>query len=263
MILDRYIGNWDKISLNFTPHTPMVFYKKQQQHLCFLLIRPEVASWLGATFTNSNAAKTTNQLRQQGIAGLNNIKFEAIRAIPRPWDREGWVQPVQAEVLIPDQVPLEYISKIVFVSKASLMYAERLCKGLAHPPFSVDSQVFANFEFRMSKWKVDFSHVTELILTDSKIDKNVVQSSYIHKNKFSKAICNTVTALVSVQTAAGTKAEIRWHPIGISESIKFETSNRYFHWSDIELNGLSNGVYTVEYILNDQRWAAIDFEVLS
>ena len=35
--LDRYHGNWDKVSLNFTPYTPMAYHRKRAQHLCFLL----------------------------------------------------------------------------------------------------------------------------------------------------------------------------------------------------------------------------------
>lgn len=259
--LDRHIGNWDKISLNLTPHTPMVYHKKQQQHLCFLIIRPEVAAWQGVVFTDSNAANTTNQMRGGGIAGLNNITFEAIRAIPRPWDRAGWVRPVQAEVLIPDQIPLEYISKVVFVSKASLMYTERLCKGLVHPPFSVNSQVFADFEFRISKWKVDFSHVTDLIITDSKIDENVIHLPHAQKNKFSKKESDRVTAIASVQANTGTKAEVRWLPINLVETTTFDTSDHYFHWPHLETKKLPNGVYSVEYLLNGLHWAATDFEI--
>src|SRR5579884_212127 len=95
--LDRYKGNWDKVSLSLTPHTPMIFHRKKEQHLCFLLVSLEVATWLGVEFTDTNAARTTNYHRGQGLSGLNYIKFDVIRATPRPWDREGWVYPVQAE----------------------------------------------------------------------------------------------------------------------------------------------------------------------
>lgn len=40
--LDRYNGNWDKVPLNLTPHTPMVYGKKRKEHLCFFIINYEV-----------------------------------------------------------------------------------------------------------------------------------------------------------------------------------------------------------------------------
>ena len=43
--LDRRIGNWDKVSLNLTPYTPMAYNRKKEQHLCFLVIKHEVATW--------------------------------------------------------------------------------------------------------------------------------------------------------------------------------------------------------------------------
>lgn len=137
--LDRYRGNWDKVSLNLTSHTPMVYHRKREQHLCFFVIRPEVATWSGVAFTDTNAASNAYQ-RGEGLAGLNNIKFASIRSIPRPGDRDGWVQPVQAEVLVRDRIPLEYISHIAFVSKASMSYGEKLCGLHSHPPYMLISK---------------------------------------------------------------------------------------------------------------------------
>jgi hypothetical protein len=42
--LDRQRGNWDKVCLNFTPYTPMAYYKKREHHLCFLSIQIQVAN---------------------------------------------------------------------------------------------------------------------------------------------------------------------------------------------------------------------------
>ena len=42
--LDRNLGNWDKISLNFRPHTPISYRKKREKHLVFIEIEPEVAA---------------------------------------------------------------------------------------------------------------------------------------------------------------------------------------------------------------------------
>src|SRR5260370_14339668 len=114
--LDRTIGNWDKVSLSLTPHTPMAYRRKGKVHFCFFIVHPEVATWLGVVFTDSNAAGTTNQLRGKGLTGLNNIKFDFIRSTSRPGDREGWKRHVQAEVLVPDRIPFTYVSEVAFVS---------------------------------------------------------------------------------------------------------------------------------------------------
>lgn len=49
--LDRQNSNWDKVSLSLTPYLPMTYSIKRKQHLCYLLIRPDVATWSGIVFT--------------------------------------------------------------------------------------------------------------------------------------------------------------------------------------------------------------------
>ncbi len=95
--LDHYHGNWDKVSLSLTPHTPMAYNRKRAQHLCFFLIKPEVGTWLDVVFTDSNAARNDHK-RGLGLIGLNNIQFNIIRAIP--FSVNEWHRFVQAEVLI-------------------------------------------------------------------------------------------------------------------------------------------------------------------
>lgn len=266
--LDQYQGNWDKVSLNLTSHTPMAYHRKREQHLCFFVIHPEVAAWSGAVFTDANAARN-DHIRAEGLAGLNNIKFEHIRSNPRPWDRDGWHRFVQAEVLIPDRVPFEYVAKVVFVSNASMKYAERLCGSQSHPPFSVDWKLFADFS-RSLQWTVDFPHLVELILTDTKIDENVVHLTHIHKNEFSKSNGGSVTLVALVNAMAGTEARVLLHPINVTgttkdmiETTEFEKSARYYHWHSISLAELPEGVYSVEYYLNSLCWASTDFKVSS
>jgi len=43
--LDRELGNWDKVSLNFTPHTPMAYHIKKEKHLVFIEIDISVATF--------------------------------------------------------------------------------------------------------------------------------------------------------------------------------------------------------------------------
>lgn len=86
--LDQYQGNWDKVALNLTPYTPMIYHRKREQHLCFFVIYPKVAALSGVVFTDTNATRN-DHLRGEGLVGLNNINFEAIHSTPRPGDREG------------------------------------------------------------------------------------------------------------------------------------------------------------------------------
>ncbi|WP_376795594.1 DarT ssDNA thymidine ADP-ribosyltransferase family protein [Thermogemmatispora sp.] len=48
-------NNWDKVSLSFTPYTPMAYHVKRRRHLCYLCISPEVAALQGVIFTDTNA----------------------------------------------------------------------------------------------------------------------------------------------------------------------------------------------------------------
>ena len=169
------------------------------------------------------------------MAGVYNIQFASIRSLPRPWDREGWVRPVQAEVLVLDRIPLQYISHIAVVSNASMNYSEKLCGLYPHPTFMVDRQLFADFSVS-SKWTVDFPHVLELILTDTNIEENVVDLSYTQKNKFSKSD-DRATLVTKIRAMAGTKvkvlhrsAKIRDSRQVIDETDEFAVSSEYYHW---------------------------------
>jgi hypothetical protein len=256
--LDRSRGNWNKVSLSLTPHTPMIYHLKREQHLCFLVVDSSVATWSGVVFTDSNAA-STNHRRGEGIIGLNNINFNAIRSLPRPGDREGWVIPVQAEVLVPDTIPFEFISKIGFISKASMAHVERLCGSQSK--FSVDRRLFLDSHSPFQKIP-NFPYVVDLVLTDATVDENNVDLSYNHKRNYSRNHSNRVTVIASVRTQLGTKAEVRWLPNGVTETIQFDRGDLYKHWPHISLSDLPNGECSVEYYLNNQCWASADFEVL-
>lgn len=244
----------------------MVYRRKREQHLCFLVIRPEIATWSGVVFTDTNAA-SNDHLRGEGLAGLNNINFAAIRSNPpRPWDQNGWKRPVQAEILVPDRIPLQYISHIAFVSKASMNYSEKLCDLYPHPTFLIDRQLFADFSVS-SKWTVDFPHVLELILTDTNIEENVVNLSYVQKNIFSKS-GNHATLVSYVRAMAGTKVKVLLRPANMKnvgktiDTDEFAVSSEYYHWFSIPLEGLSYGLYILEYYLGDICWASTAFEVV-
>lgn len=263
--LDRYRGNWDKVSLNLTPYTPMAYHRKKQQHLCFLVISPKVAAWSGVVFTDTNATSNDHR-RGEGVGGLDFIKFEIIRSTAHP-DKHDWKRYVQAEVLVPDRIPFEYVSEIHFVSKASMAHAEQLCSLFPHPRFMVNERLFSDSP-RSSQGTIGFPYVIELILTDAKIDKNMVYFSYNHKNRFSKS-SDLATLVAKVKAMAGTQARVLLHPTNIVgtladiiETTEFEKSEQYYHWHQISLKELSHGLYKVEYYLNEICWASTDFEVI-
>ena len=109
--LDRQLGNWDKVHLYFCPHTPMAYRKQQEKHICYLKIDPKIALIKGVIFTDTNATRTRNKhQRAEGIEGVNLIDFNIIKLTlqkgPQPWDAR-WHKKVQAEVLIPDEIPLK------------------------------------------------------------------------------------------------------------------------------------------------------------
>ena len=126
--LDRTRSNWDKVSLSFTPYIPMAYNTKRSQHLCFFQINPEVAGWLNVVFTDSNATKN-GHIRGLGLRGLNNVQFNVMHV--NPFSVNDWFRFVQAEVLIPNSLPLTFVTEIGFVSSASMNGRATLTGGWA------------------------------------------------------------------------------------------------------------------------------------
>src|SRR5712692_6912280 len=261
--LDRHQSNWDKVSLNFTPHTPMAYNKKRAQHLCFFLINPEVAAWLDVVFTDSNATKNDHK-RGQGLIGLNTVQFNVIHAIP--FSVNDWHRFVQAEVLIPHSIPLPYVTEIGFVSGASMNYAKHLCDSLPCPPFSVIPHIFTDSPKAPSR-AIGFSYVHELILGDTNESKNMVYSTHIKENKFSKRISDKITIAASVRVIAGMRAKISLFDIVTNKERvvideELPRSNEYKHECIISLNDLPAGIYVVKYYLGGVCWDSSSLEVV-
>ena len=137
--LDHWNNNWDKIFLSLTPYTPMAYRLKQNRRVCCLFINPIVTTWKGVEFTDTNATSNDHR-RGTGIQGLNYINFSAIQAKTDTANIEGWFKPVQAEVLVPEYIPFEYIDKIAFKFKKDIVDAQSLCGHQAK--FSEDQVPF-------------------------------------------------------------------------------------------------------------------------
>lgn len=261
--LDRMNGNWNRLSLNLTPHTPMAYRKKPGSHLCFFALKIDIAALAEVVFTNTNAT-AGSQLRTEGLAGLNLVNFPAIRSFPRPGDREGWVRPVQAEVLIPDQVSLDYVLEVAFVSEASLEEGIRLWGPLPHPPFKVAPHYFADVpHVYASRIVLNFAHLLTLLLTDEPIDSSTVRTVRTHRSQFRRQPDGDIIAVAKVRVTTGARSNITWNPGAHSVEGEFERSGEYFQWAKIQESRLPDGHCSVEYRLNGIRWATVAFYLSS
>ena len=259
--LDHSTGNWDKLSLNFTPNTPMAYWKKRQSHLCFFVLELSVASHTGVLFTNTNAAAGT-QDRQSGLEGLGLVDFNAVRSAPHPWDREGWVRPVQAEVLVPTQIPLACVTEVTFVSQASQEEAERLWGPARHPPFRVEPCHFADLP-HLPKPVIGFPYVASVLLTDEIVDQSNYMLPRVHKSAFHRQTNGRITVFVELSALAGTRATFTWNPGGYSDTTEFEQSTEYWHWASIAMESLPDGSCFIDYCLDGIRWTRVCFELES
>jgi ssDNA thymidine ADP-ribosyltransferase, DarT len=256
--LDQQNGNWDKLSLTYTPRTPMAYHKKLQKHLCFCVIDVGAATLPDVVFTDTNATSTIfPHKRDTGIKGLELVNFQAARVRPQPWDKD-WIRAVQAEILIPEALPLAYVREIVFVSEASLQEAERLWGNTAHPTFRVSPQMFSNDPGALT---FNFAFMKQCILTDVEIDENNANQAHVSRVELQRDRTERIFALIASHVTAGTVAETIWSPGNIRSAHTFNTSGNYRHWPRIEAKRLPVGECQVEYRLGGVRWATIPFRM--
>ncbi len=169
--LDKGLGNWNKISLNFTPHTPMAYHKKRETHLIFIEIDLEVASFQDVYFTNCNATRIINgQKRDKGLRGLKHVNFSIINGPAKPWDPD-WKKFVQAEILVPNFIPTDYFKTIYFISEASMELSEKYFKEKKYL-LKIEKSIFED------SGSIQFSYVNNLYISLDKItEENVSQVS--------------------------------------------------------------------------------------
>jgi len=251
--LDRDLDRWGHLALSFTPRTPMAYHRKQQDHLCFFRIKPEVAAIAGVRFTDTNAASyaaTTGE----GLDGLALVNFAAITSRPRPGDRDGWVRPVQAEALIPGQIRLAEVDSVAFVSQASLDEGLRQWGPHPHPDFVVDRGTFADGPGTT----ITYPFIDQVAITDASVDEATGFAGIAHQSVISLA-AGRATIVASVGSASGLVLTTTWRPSGISESETFPTSGVYWYWSSSA--AIARGLAAVEIRLRDVRWVTVPFDV--
>lgn len=148
--LDIRNDNWDKVSLSFTPHTPMSFHRKAKHNsgdkICFFVIDPTIATLEGVEFSDTNAV-STRRIQLPGWLGLMTVNFRMVLAMQKKritWRR--WKRDVQAEVLVPDHVPLSCVKEIAFETDADLELGRQKWGDLEtdDPPFTVAPCLFTN-----------------------------------------------------------------------------------------------------------------------
>lgn len=258
--LDSYHGNWEMVSCNFTPRTPMAYHKKQQHHLCFFVIQIDIAAFNGVFFTDANATANGHE-RAEGLAGIELVNFAAIRSSPRPWDKEGWVRQVQAEVLVPDCIMLDYVIEVTFVSEASLWEAGRLWGLQPHPPFRIEPHHFE--DIRSGNPVLTFPVLLDWLLTNESVDKSNYRIPYSHKSHFIRQPGGRITVLAHIRVLAGTRVYIKWYPGEQVTECLFEKSSGYYLWPSIAMDQLPDGPCSVLCYLNDICWAMLEFELVS
>jgi hypothetical protein len=258
--LDRINGNWDKVALNFTPHTPMAYRKKNQDHLCFFVISTEVAGWEGVVFTDTNAAKLSGpgHQRGEGLSGLNLVNFGMVRCVMN-YNPE-WVKLVQAEALVPNYVPLSCVTKIAFISEASMKLGEYLWGNTSHPDFVIDKAIFTNTPWNMEA-SFGFPMVSNVILTNLNVDRNNVRSISSGRSCFQRQRSSSITAVIRLAVLAGTKARIKWKQ-GLEEVHEFQKPGDKIWWPRVSLDDMPDGKFLLEISLDNSRWATIDLEVV-
>jgi len=257
--LDRYHDNWGMVSCSFTPRTPMAYRRKPKSHLCFFVVQIDVAAFRGVVFTDMNGTANDHR-RAEGMAGIDLVHFDMINSFPHPWDKEGWVRYVQAEILVPPCIMLDYIKEVTFVSQASLQEAERLWGLSPHPPFRVDP---SHFEDVPGSSVLNFPVLFEWLLTDESIDTSNARLPHTHKSHFIRLSEGVITALARCRVMTGTRASMEWNPGRHVTEYEFTNSNVFWYWHRFRLDHLPDGTCSATFYLNNIRWSTLEFELVS
>lgn len=251
--LDRYNDNWDKVALSFTPYTPMAYHRKRQVHLCFFVLDPGVAALPGVWFTDTNATASDHR-RAQGLDGLLLVNFDAIRATPRPWDRDGWHRPVQAEVLVPDRIPLRYVRELLFPTKASLVLGQQLWGRSAPFPFRVERSCFSDVPDSLA---LEFPNAEHVEVVVRRRDGSTTRST----SRLRRATDSHVLVRAEIEAFPGLRTKVICSPGGCTRKREFHSRESRVDIHLIDVEELPDGACTISYYLDDICWARFEFEV--
>lgn len=249
--------NHTKLSL--TPQTQMGYWRKREVHLCFFVISTEVAGLEDVIFTNSNSASGDYQ-SCTGLAGLDLINFEMVKIPYRAGD-PFWHKYHQAEVHIPHQIPMEYVSKVAFLSEASLQVGEHKWGARPHPEFVVNILTFQDQPDPLNQ-TIEYQHISNVILTDEIVNSTNYHEMNEHKTTFSRTAHSRITAIVKLHARNGTTGKVVWSSNGAESEHGFSTTSHKTWWPHISLEAIPNGHNTMEIRLNETLWATCEYEVV-
>jgi hypothetical protein len=187
--------------------------------------------------------------RDQGVAGLNLVDFRYVKSYPDPGDK-NWIHLSQAEVLIPDRIPLSMVNRITCVSEASKREAVRQWGSISGPEFHVDLSPFKS----MPDGKyVNFSYVKDAWL---EVGDQKGQKATVNRRNRSK-----ILVAVSMEALGGATCTVRLTPNGITQITKLPNVGSWIWKPEFEITNLLEGSYTLEISLDEIRWATLTFEV--
>ena len=257
--LDMRLGNWNMISLNFTPYTPMAYNKKMEGvHLVFIEIDRDVATLDGVYFTDCNAASSGHN-REKGVNGLRRVKFDVIHGKPKPWDEE-WRKYVQAEILVPERIPIKMFKAIHFVSEASLELGVHYW-GEYSSLFKIEPKTFADYRHD-GYWVIQFPYIKKVIVTDKKVTRSNY-NSHVNINKIKKN--SLIWVIVHLYATVGTEVYIIIKDKNkniCSKKIKFPKESNAW-WTKFKIPDQCKDIIVLEVWLNNTLWLKRKLVVIS
>ena len=119
--LDRRGGNWSYVSLSFAWHTPQFFSRLSQHPPVSFCVSPEVAGAGWARIYDTNATAGDRECFGDLSEALDRLNFDRFRHRSPCVEKDSpeW-RDIQAEVLIHDRVPLDFVEQIVVDSRIPL-----------------------------------------------------------------------------------------------------------------------------------------------
>lgn len=134
-------------NLYFCPRNPMMFRRvREGLSLCVVEIRPDIMRTPGTIITDRNAAKNLVRFAPfpEGLAMLDETLVYA-----RYWTHDDPIEQERrkaikcAEVLVPDRVPAEFVSRVLVPTEmARLRVVAQLVDTAPHLQVEVDGDVF-------------------------------------------------------------------------------------------------------------------------
>jgi hypothetical protein len=224
--LDRKLNNWDKISLNFTPYTPLAYHKKREKHLVFIEISPEVAGYRDVYFTDCNATRMRNsQEREKGRKGLQHVRFDMVHRAYEPQNQD-WNKYVQAEVLVPHYIPKNMFKAVHFVSVASKKYGEFLWDEKCDI-FQIEQETFHD-TYSYKESVIQFPYIREVIISRREVSEENVHA--IRTNADHLVQENFFWVIVHLYAIAGTRVSVDIREIKERRDKELESEGDCIWW---------------------------------